>query len=87
MIEVDNLDDVGMTYDLVRKHKIPVTITPGQAFERSYVLILLSESVGMDVSSMGGARGRHLSVRISSGDTFTGISPEAGGFDMPGEKK
>jgi 2,3-dihydroxybiphenyl 1,2-dioxygenase len=30
MIEVDNLDDVGLTYDLVRKNKIPVTITPGK---------------------------------------------------------
>jgi 2,3-dihydroxybiphenyl 1,2-dioxygenase len=30
MIEVDNLDDVGMTYDLVCKNKIPVTITPGK---------------------------------------------------------
>ena len=40
MLEVDNLDDVGMTYDLVRKNKVPVTITPGQALERSHVLIL-----------------------------------------------
>jgi 2,3-dihydroxybiphenyl 1,2-dioxygenase len=30
MIEVDNLDDVGMTYDLVCKNKIPVAITPGK---------------------------------------------------------
>jgi 2,3-dihydroxybiphenyl 1,2-dioxygenase len=30
MIEVDNLDDVGMAYDLVCKNKIPVTITPGK---------------------------------------------------------
>ena len=30
MIEVDNLDDVGMTYDLVCKNKVPVTITPGK---------------------------------------------------------
>jgi 2,3-dihydroxybiphenyl 1,2-dioxygenase len=30
MIEVDNLDDVGLTYDLVRKRKIPVSITPGK---------------------------------------------------------
>ena len=30
MIEVDNLDDVGMTYDLVCKSKVPVTITPGK---------------------------------------------------------
>jgi 2,3-dihydroxyethylbenzene 1,2-dioxygenase len=30
MIEVDNLDDVGMTYDLVCKNKIPVTIAPGK---------------------------------------------------------
>jgi len=30
MIEADNLDDVGMTYDLVCKNKVPVTITPGK---------------------------------------------------------
>ena len=30
MIEVDNFDDVGLTYDLVRKNKVPVTITPGK---------------------------------------------------------
>ncbi|HZC47132.1 MAG TPA: VOC family protein, partial [Candidatus Acidoferrum sp.] len=30
MLEVDNLDDVGMTYDLVRKNNVPVTITPGK---------------------------------------------------------
>lgn len=30
MIEVDNLDDVGMTYDLVRREKIPVHIVPGK---------------------------------------------------------
>jgi len=30
MVEVDNLDDVGMTYDLVQKNRVPVTITPGK---------------------------------------------------------
>lgn len=30
MIEVDSLDDVGLTYDLVRKNKIPITVTPGK---------------------------------------------------------
>ena len=30
MIEVDNLDDVGLTYDLVRKNNVPVTIKPGK---------------------------------------------------------
>jgi len=30
MLEVDNLDDVGLTYDLVRKSNIPVGITPGK---------------------------------------------------------
>ena len=30
MLEVDNLDDVGLTYDLVRRNKIPVHITPGK---------------------------------------------------------
>jgi 2,3-dihydroxyethylbenzene 1,2-dioxygenase len=30
MIEVDTLDDVGLTYDLVRKHKLPIRITPGK---------------------------------------------------------
>ena len=28
MIEVDNFDDVGLTYDLVRKSKVPITIIP-----------------------------------------------------------
>ena len=30
MIEVDNLDDVGLTYDLVRKNNLPIMITPGK---------------------------------------------------------
>ncbi len=30
MLEADNLDDVGLTYDLVRRHRIPVHITPGK---------------------------------------------------------
>lgn len=30
MIEVDNFDDVGLTYDLVRRHKLPIRITPGK---------------------------------------------------------
>src|SRR5580658_952068 len=30
MIEVDNFDDVGMTYDLVRRSKVPVTINTGK---------------------------------------------------------
>ena len=30
MIEVDNMDDVGYTYDIVRKRKIPVAIQPGK---------------------------------------------------------
>jgi 2,3-dihydroxyethylbenzene 1,2-dioxygenase len=30
MLEVDNLDDVGLTYELVRRQQIPVHITPGK---------------------------------------------------------
>jgi 2,3-dihydroxyethylbenzene 1,2-dioxygenase len=30
MLEVDSLDDVGLTYDLVRRNKIPVHIQPGK---------------------------------------------------------
>ncbi len=30
MVEVDNLDDVGLTYDLVRRADIPVAIQPGR---------------------------------------------------------
>ena len=30
MLQVDNADDVGLTYDLVRERKIPVTIKPGK---------------------------------------------------------
>lgn len=30
MIEVDNLDDVGLTHDLARAHNLPIMITPGK---------------------------------------------------------
>jgi 2,3-dihydroxybiphenyl 1,2-dioxygenase len=30
MLEVENFDDVGLAYDLVRKHKVPVAVTPGK---------------------------------------------------------
>ncbi len=30
MVEVDNFDDVGLTHDLVRQHKLPIRITPGK---------------------------------------------------------
>jgi len=30
MIEVDNMDDVGLTYDIVLREKLPIFITPGK---------------------------------------------------------
>ena len=30
MVEVENFDDLGLTYDFVRKHNLPIRITPGK---------------------------------------------------------
>ncbi len=83
MIEVDNLDDVGMTYDLVRKNKIPVTYHARQALERSHVLILLPQSVRLDVRIRLGRAPGHLSSPNTSAKTSTATTPKPAASKCP----
>ena len=63
MVEVDNFDDVGLTYDLVRKHKVPVTITPGKhANDHMYSFYLAGPS-GWMFDTLRWAAG-HPPIRI-----------------------
>ena len=57
MIEVDNLDDVGMTYDIVRKNNVPVLITPG-SIQTITCTHFISAILRDGISSMAGARVR-----------------------------
>ncbi len=84
MIEVDNLDDVGLTYDLVRKHKIPVTITPGKhSNDQMYSFYFRNPSGWMFEYGWGARPATHQSEYYV--EDIYGHQPEAGGFDM-GEK-
>src|SRR5271168_2619752 len=86
MIEVDNLDDVGMTYDLVRKNKIPVTITPGKHSNDHMYSFYFRNPSGWMFEYGWGARPATYQSEYFVEDVY-GHHPEAGGFDMPGEKK
>jgi 2,3-dihydroxybiphenyl 1,2-dioxygenase len=86
MLEVDNLDDVGMTYDLVRKNKIPVTITPGKHSNDHMYSFYFRNPSGWMFEYGWGARPATYQSEYFVEDVY-GHHPEAGGFDLPGEKK
>ena len=86
MLEVDNLDDVGMTYDLVRKNNIPVTITPGKHSNDHMYSFYFRNPSGWMFEYGWGARPATYQSEYFVGDMY-GHQPEAGGFGMPGEKK
>ena len=80
MIEVDNPDDVGLTYDLVRKHKIPVRILPGKhSNDHMYSFYFGSPSGWMFEYGYGGRPATHQSEYYV--EDMYGHQPEAGGFD------
>jgi 2,3-dihydroxyethylbenzene 1,2-dioxygenase len=86
MLEVDNLDDVGMTYDLVRKNKVPVTITPGKhSNDHMYSFYFRSPS-GWAFEYGWGARAATYQSEYFEGDVY-GHQFEAGGFAPPTDKK
>ncbi|MBI3798835.1 MAG: VOC family protein [Deltaproteobacteria bacterium] len=79
MIEVDNLDDVGLTYELVREHKVPVTITPGKhSNDHMYSFYFRNPSGWMFEYGWGGRPATHQSEYYVQ-DVY-GHHPEAGGF-------
>ncbi|MGC2445539.1 VOC family protein [Candidatus Binatus sp.] len=86
MLEVDNLDDVGMTYDLVRTNKIPVTITPGKHSNDHMYSFYFRTPSGWMFEYGWGARPATYQSEYFTGDVY-GHQPEAGGFEIPREKK
>jgi 2,3-dihydroxybiphenyl 1,2-dioxygenase len=81
MIEVDSLDDVGLTYDLVRKNKIPVNILPGRhSNDQMYSFYFRNPSGWMWEYGWGARPSTHQSEYYLE-DTF-GHQPESGGFNI-----
>jgi 2,3-dihydroxyethylbenzene 1,2-dioxygenase len=81
MIEVDNLDDVGLTYDLVRKNKIPVTIHPGKhSNDHMYSFYFRNPSGWMWEYGWGARPATHQSEYYSQ-DVY-GHEMEHGAFEM-----
>lgn len=79
MLEVDNLDDVGLTHDLVRKTKIPVHIQLGKhSNDHMYSFYFRSPSGFMIEYGFGARPATHQSEYY--GDDFYGHAPEQGGF-------
>ena len=86
MIEVDNLDDVGFTHELVRKHKVPVEITPGKhSNDHMYSFYFRNPSGWMFEYGWGGRPATHQSEYYV--EDIYGHHPEAGGFGPESEAK
>lgn len=85
MIEVDNLDDVGMTYDLVRKSEIPVTIRPGKHSNDHMYSFYFRNPSGWMFEYGWGARPATYQSEYFVEDVY-GHQPENGGFDISPRK-
>jgi 2,3-dihydroxyethylbenzene 1,2-dioxygenase len=79
MLEVENFDDVGLAYDLVRRRKLPVMITPGKhSNDHMYSFYLSNPSGWMFEYGWGGRDATHQSEYYV--EDIYGHRPEAGGF-------
>ena len=81
MIEVDNMDDVGMTYELVREHKVPVAITPGKHSNDHMYSFYFRNPSGWLIEYGWGARPATHQSEYYVRDVY-GHAPEDGGFDV-----
>jgi 2,3-dihydroxyethylbenzene 1,2-dioxygenase len=79
MIEVDNLDDVGLTYDLVRKNKIPIHISPGKHSNDHMFSFYFRNPSGWMIEYGWGGRPPAAQSEYYVEDIF-GHQPEEGGF-------
>jgi len=70
MIEVDNLDDVGMTYDLVCKNKVPVAITPGKHSNDHMFSFYFHNPSGWMIEYGWGARSATFQSEYFAGDMY-----------------
>ena len=82
MIEVDNLDDVGLTHDLVRREKIPVHITLGKHSNDHMFSFYFATPSGWMLEYGWGARDATYQSEYYAEDVY-GHAPEAGGFGPP----
>jgi hypothetical protein len=81
MIEVDNFDDVGLAYDLVRKNKVPITISTGKhSNDHMYSFYMRNPSGWMIEYGYGGRPATHQSEYYS--EDIYGHRNEEGGFDL-----
>ena len=86
MVEVDNLDDVGMTLDLVRRQKIPVAITPGKHSNDHMFSFYFQTPSGWMLEYGWGARDATYQSEYFTEDVY-GHANEAGGFGPPPRKE
>jgi 2,3-dihydroxybiphenyl 1,2-dioxygenase len=70
MIEVDNLDDVGLTYDLVCRNKISVTIAPGKHSNDHMYSFYFRNPSGWMIEYGWGARAATYQSEYFSGDMY-----------------
>jgi 2,3-dihydroxyethylbenzene 1,2-dioxygenase len=86
MIEVDNFDDVGLAYDVVRKRQVPVMVTPGKhSNDHMYSFYVGNPSGWMFEYGYGGRPATHQSEYHV--EDMYGHRPEAGGFGDEKAKK
>lgn len=84
MLEVENFDDVGLTYDLVRKNRVPVTITPGKhSNDHMYSFYLRTPSGWMIEYGYGGRPATQQSEYYV--EDIYGHQPEGTGFNVDAE--
>jgi 2,3-dihydroxybiphenyl 1,2-dioxygenase len=81
MIEVDNLDDVGLTYDLVRKNKIPVIMAPGKHSNDHMYSFYFRNPSGWNFEYGWGARPATYQSEYHHGDMY-GHQFQAGDLDI-----
>ena len=79
MLEVDTLDDVGLTHDLVRKANIPVHIQLGKHSNDHMYSFYFTSPSGFMLEYAWGARDATHQSEYYEGDIF-GHALEQGGF-------
>lgn len=81
MLEVENPDDVGLTYELVRNYKLPVAITPGKHSNDHMYSFYVRNPSGWLWEFGHGARPATFQSEYYVEDMY-GHHPEAGGFNV-----
>lgn len=82
MIEADNLDDVGLTHDLVRQSGVPITISLGKhSNDHMYSFYFRNPSGWMFEYGYGARPATHQSEYYS--EDIYGHQMDANAFDMP----